>query len=100
MGSLIELVQGPAVASLRDRGVHVYHVGYLTECLEQMVDRFTQSGAAVLVGRKPAILFGHRPVIFLDTEYGVIELIESPSLEAIELAGAHRPLPFDGKDVI
>ena len=75
-GVTIELVAGPTVASLLDRGVKLYHVAYAVEDIGRSLDHLVRSGAEKVTDPTPAILFGNRLVCFLRTPLGLVELVE------------------------
>jgi len=79
-GLRIELVQGPQVSNLVKRGVHFYHICYATPNIDTALREFLKKGANLVVPPKPAILFGGKKVAFLETDYGLIELLEDADI--------------------
>lgn len=83
----LELVAGSEVEALLDRGVSLYQVCYEVPDIFQAIKHFQTEGAIVVSEPKPAKLFNNRLVTFLNTELGLIELLEkTPSKGSSELA--------------
>ncbi|MGK7901221.1 MAG: condensation domain-containing protein [Hormoscilla sp.] len=72
----IELVAGNQVKSLLNRGISLYHVCYEVTDFWLMMEKFIAKGAVVVSEAKPAPLFNHRLVAFLNTHLGLVELLE------------------------
>jgi FkbH-like protein len=72
----IELVAGKQVASLLSKGIRLYHVCYEVADFFLTMDKFIAQGAVVISEPKPAPLFNHRLVTFLNTHLGLVELLE------------------------
>lgn len=72
----IELVAGNQVKSLLNRGISLYHVCYEVTDFWLMMEKFIAKGAVVISEAKPAPLFNHRLVAFLNTHLGLVELLE------------------------
>nr|WP_246072358.1 HAD-IIIC family phosphatase [Catenovulum sediminis] len=75
-GMRIELVQGAQVDSLRSRDIGFYHVCYQTENLNSAIQYFEKLGAKLISKPTPAVLFEGQLVAFLDTDAGLVELLE------------------------
>ena len=71
-----ELISGETVKPFIKRNAFIYHLCYEVADLHQSVASFIQNGAIVVSSPKPAVLFGERPVAFLSTELGLIELLQ------------------------
>lgn len=74
-GSRIELVAGEAVKNIV-RKRKLYHVCYETRDLDASIKEMEQMGALLIVPPKEAVLFENRRVAFLQTEIGMVELLE------------------------
>ena len=72
----IELVAGNQVKSLLNKGISLYHVCYEVTDFWLMMEKFIAKGAVVVSEAKPAPLFNHRLVAFLNTHLGLVELLE------------------------
>jgi methylmalonyl-CoA/ethylmalonyl-CoA epimerase len=72
----IELVAGPAVATILTHRTSYYHVCYTTPDLPLTIERARQVGAMCISGPTPAILFGGRRVAFVFTPLGLVEFLE------------------------
>ena len=85
-GVTIELVAGEEVEHLLQRGVMLYQVCYEVPDIFRAIDHFKNNGAVMVSEPKPAKLFKNRLVAFLDTELGLIELLEgTPSERSREI---------------
>lgn len=73
----LELVSGPMVEKLVDKGIQYAHLCYEVENLEVSVREFKSKGALVVSAPKPAKLFSMRKVAFMFFPYGLVELIEA-----------------------
>ena len=76
-GPMIELISGPQVEGLLQRGISYYHICYEVNHLDGEIKRLTAAGAILCGLPKPAPLFDNRPVAFLLSPTGMIELLES-----------------------
>jgi len=76
-GVQLELVQGPQVANLRERNKAFYHICYATPNIQSALLYFESLGASVMSEPTPAPLFSGQLVAFVDTDLGVIELLQS-----------------------
>lgn len=72
----IELVAGPAVATLLKRNTSYYHICYATPDIELTIQRAAAAGAMCVSPPQPAILFGGRRVAFVYTMLGLVEFVE------------------------
>lgn len=75
-GVTLELVAGAAVAGVLKRGGGLYHVCYEVADLAVALERLQAAGGVVVAEPKPARLFGGRPVAFVHTRSGLLELLE------------------------
>ena len=73
----IELVSGPVVEKLLARKITYYHVCYVTPDIERTIEQAKQLGAMELGPPVPAAIFGGRRVVFMYTELGLVEFLES-----------------------
>nr|VFK29257.1 MAG: HAD-superfamily phosphatase, subfamily IIIC/FkbH-like domain-containing protein/amino acid adenylation domain-containing protein [Candidatus Kentron sp. MB]VFK34225.1 MAG: HAD-superfamily phosphatase, subfamily IIIC/FkbH-like domain-containing protein/amino acid adenylation domain-containing protein [Candidatus Kentron sp. MB]VFK76359.1 MAG: HAD-superfamily phosphatase, subfamily IIIC/FkbH-like domain-containing protein/amino acid adenylation domain-containing protein [Candidatus Kentron len=91
-GIPIELVAGNRVASLLDRGIHLYHVCYEVPDLLPAMETLIAKGASLISDPKPAPLFDNRRVTFLDTPLGLVELLEKALTDTADgVAQARQP---------
>lgn len=74
-GSRMELVAGEAVKNIVKKR-KLYHVCYETRNLDASIKQLEQLGALLIVPPKEAVLFENRRVAFLQTEIGMVELLE------------------------
>jgi FkbH-like protein/non-ribosomal peptide synthase protein (TIGR01720 family) len=79
-GTRIELVAGLQVQGLLARGVTLYHTCFEVDDLEAEIKSACMRGAAIVVEPRPAVLFGGRRVAFLQSPIGLMELLESQSV--------------------
>ncbi|MBP9853333.1 MAG: VOC family protein [Candidatus Omnitrophica bacterium] len=75
-GTNLELISGPKVNGLLDKGIRYAHVCYEVHDLNQAIEELRTKGAVLVSAPKPAKLFNLRRVAFLYVSYGLIELIE------------------------
>jgi hypothetical protein len=71
-----ELISGETVKPFIKRNAFIYHLCYEVVNLPQSIITFVQNGATVVSPPKPAVLFAERPVAFLSTKLGLIELLQ------------------------
>ena len=76
-GISIELVDGPVVDPLIEKGITLYHYCYEVEDINSKVIEFRKNGSFVIVKPTPALLFQNRLVAFINTPIGIIELLSS-----------------------
>jgi amino acid adenylation domain-containing protein/FkbH-like protein/FkbM family methyltransferase len=76
-GPNIELVSGPAVKEFLKRGISLYHTCYEVEDLNQTIEELKQQGGLLVKAPYPAPLFNNRQVAFLETNLGLIEILEA-----------------------
>ena len=76
-GGAIELVAGEAVSSLVKRGHSYYHLCHEVDDLETTIGGLEPSGCRLVSPPTPAVLFGGRPVAFLLSPTGLVELLEA-----------------------
>ena len=77
-GAAIEIVSGPAVAAFVKRATALYHSCFEVDDITSAVERLKAAGALALSDPKPAVLFDGRPVCFLQTPIGLLELLQAP----------------------
>jgi amino acid adenylation domain-containing protein/FkbH-like protein/FkbM family methyltransferase len=75
--SRIELVSGKAVENFLSQQISLYHICYEVINLEATIEQFRQQGHLPLSEPKPAKLFDNKRVVFIQTELGLIELLET-----------------------
>ena len=75
--SKIELISGPIVAGRLKKRQFLYHTCYETDDLDQSVNDFMEKGAVMISVPKEAILFDMKRVVFLMTDLGIVELLET-----------------------
>ena len=76
-GISIELVDGPVVEPLIEKGITLYHYCYEVDDINSKVIEFRKNGSFVIVKPTPALLFQNRLVAFINTPVGIIELLSS-----------------------
>ncbi|WP_333877380.1 VOC family protein [Flavobacterium sp.] len=76
-GVNIELVSGEQVENLIKKRIAYYHLCFETNDLIAEINRLQELGAFLVSEAKPALLFNHRKVAFLQASYGLIELVEA-----------------------
>jgi len=74
-GFAIELIAGPVVKNYVKKGIHIYHTCWQVADLEQGIKNLTDQGAMLIAPPTPAVLFQERPVAFLHTPLGLVELL-------------------------
>jgi methylmalonyl-CoA/ethylmalonyl-CoA epimerase len=72
----VEFIAGPQVQRTVNKGIRYYHVCYEVEDLEEILNSYITKGALLISEPKPAILFGNRLVAFVQTSYGLVELLQ------------------------
>ena len=76
-GTRIELVAGTPVQTLLRKGVGYYHLCFEVDQIESEIERLILQNAVLLSPPTPAVLFGGRKVAFLQTSYGLVELLSA-----------------------
>ena len=76
-GTQIELISGKQVETLLKKNITYYHLCFEVDDINAEIDRLVSGGAFLISPPKPAILFDHREVAFLNVSYGMIELLNS-----------------------
>jgi methylmalonyl-CoA/ethylmalonyl-CoA epimerase len=76
-GTHIELVSGKPVETMLKKNIAFYHICFEVPDIFQEITRLTGQGALLISPPKPAALFDHRLVAFLQVSYGMIELLNS-----------------------
>lgn len=77
-GVTIELILGITVNRLIKKGASYYHICFAVKDIFAEIERLKDAGAILVSPPKPAILFKNKPVAFLYTHLGLIELLEEP----------------------
>ena len=72
----VEFIAGSQVQRLVKKGISFYHVCYEVEDMDKVMNAYISNGALLISDIKPAILFQNRQVAFLQTSYGLVELLE------------------------
>lgn len=83
-GSRIELISGEVVENLILKGINYYHVCYAVNNIEETLSFMASNGAVIISKPKPAILFDGKPVAFLLSPVGIIELLEDQEFCSIQ----------------
>jgi methylmalonyl-CoA/ethylmalonyl-CoA epimerase len=78
-GLAIELVVGRAVGRLLERGVSLYHLAYSVNDIDSAIHNFAKAGGRQIGEVVPAKLFNGCRVCFLQTQLGMVELVETGS---------------------
>jgi amino acid adenylation domain-containing protein/FkbH-like protein/FkbM family methyltransferase len=84
VGYNLELVSGTAVEGILAKGISIYHICYKVNNLEQSIEYLKSKGAILIRPPYPAILFNNQKVAFLETELGLVELLENSDLKKTE----------------
>jgi len=74
----IELVSGPVVEKLIQRGTTYYHLCFATADIESSIAKAVELGAVCVREPRPAVLFEGRRVAFVFTPLGLVEFVEQP----------------------
>ena len=74
-GTKLELISGKVVENYIKKKIEYYHICYEVEDIEKETKRIVNSGAIRLSKIQPAVLFNNKRVVFLKTQYGLIELL-------------------------
>ena len=72
----IELISGDAVSRVLEHGATYYHVCYATEDINATLVEAKKTGAILVSGPNPAVLFGMRKIAFVYTPLGLVEFVE------------------------
>jgi methylmalonyl-CoA/ethylmalonyl-CoA epimerase len=76
-GLNIELVSGEQISTMLNRNITYYHICYKVNNISSKIDELVSNGAFLISSPKPAVLFNGKKVAFLQSTYGLIELIKS-----------------------
>jgi len=76
-GINIELISGEQVENLIKKRITYYHICFETDDITAEIKRLQELGSLLVSDQKPAILFDNKKVAFVQTSYGLIELVES-----------------------
>jgi methylmalonyl-CoA/ethylmalonyl-CoA epimerase len=71
----VEFISGPQVQKLVNKGIYFYHLCYEVEDFDSTLTTYISNGALLISEPKPAILFDNRYVAFVQTSYGLVELL-------------------------
>lgn len=80
-GGTLEIVAGPIVRGVLEKGRMGYHVCFEVENVDAALASLTSGGGRQVTRPSPAILFGGRRVCFVHTRLGLVELLERAKLE-------------------
>jgi methylmalonyl-CoA/ethylmalonyl-CoA epimerase len=72
-----ELVSGPMVEGMLRRKNSYYHVCYEVDEITDAIAHFEAHGSRLISGPVPAVLFDGRPVAFLLSPIGLVEVLGS-----------------------
>lgn len=75
-GISIELISGPIVQHLIERGIQYYHLCFTVRNIDATANKLIKSGGVIVRPPQPAILFNSSRVAFIYTRGGLIELLE------------------------
>ena len=75
-GATIELISGPTVNGLIEKGISYYHLCFTVKDIVTEINRLKTGGMILVSPPKPAILFENKLVAFLYAQTGLIELLE------------------------
>ena len=90
----LELVCGDKVKHLAQSGIRFYHTCYEVDNIDVAIADFTKNGAIQIGEPQPAVLFSGRKIVFLQTDFGLIELLQSAA--AAEVSVVEQ---YDTKDL-
>ena len=74
-GFALELVSGPIVQDMLRRKNTYYHLCYQVGDISESISSLESGGCRLISGPVPAVLFGGRPVAFLLSPLGLMELL-------------------------
>lgn len=72
----IELISGEIVSGLLKKKISYYHICYQVENIKEEKERFIENGSFLISDEKEAVLFNNKKVCFVQTSYGLVELLE------------------------
>ncbi len=72
-----ELISGETVKPFLKRNSFIYHMCFEVSDLNQAIESYLKTGALLISEPKAAVLFEGRPVAFLNTTIGLIELLQA-----------------------
>lgn len=75
-GLELELIMGEKVNSFVDKKQYIYHLCFEVADLEEALAEYRKNRDIVMSKPTPAVLFDNRPVAFVFTKIGIIELVE------------------------
>lgn len=73
----LELIEGNAVKRFVKKHMNLYHTCYEVEDIRLEKEKWITNGAVLVSDEKEAILFDNRKVVFLMSQIGMVELLES-----------------------
>ena len=74
-GFALELVSGPIVQGMLHRRITYYHLCYEVKDISASISSLQSGGCRLVSGPLPAVLFDGRPVAFLLSPLGLMELL-------------------------
>lgn len=77
----LELVSGEPVKNFYKKNINLYHTCYEVEDIDAELEKFRAQGAIQISEIIPAKLFNGRSVVFLQTELGIVELLQKEKFE-------------------
>lgn len=75
-GLKIELISGKQVENILKKRISYYHICFETKNIEYEIERLEQEGVFLVSDLKSAKLFSDKKVAFMQTSYGLIELVQ------------------------
>lgn len=73
----LELIEGNAVSRFVKKHINLYHTCYEVADIEEEKRKWIANGAVLVSDEKSAVLFDNRKVMFLMSQIGLVELLES-----------------------
>lgn len=75
-GMNIELISGKQVENILKKRISYYHLCYETKNIEFEIERLNKKGCFLVSDLKSAKLLSDKKVAFMQTSYGLIELVQ------------------------
>lgn len=75
-GLNVEFISGEQVSRLVKKGISYYHLCYEVDNLDDIIEKYLETGAMMISEPKPALLFSGKIVAFMYLPYGLVEFIE------------------------
>jgi methylmalonyl-CoA/ethylmalonyl-CoA epimerase len=87
-GISVELIEGigekSPVKTILEKGINLYHICYLTDDLENIIEKFSKHGWKEISSRVPARLFDGNYITFLyHQKLGIVEILEEKNENCI-----------------